>query len=261
VGWTVPKDPDTLLHEAQAEARSRRPVRVARLFLIGSITAAVLLVAVVAASYMSARHAESLAEQLQQANQAATRAVTVADQGKALAREIKAACGDPTTAALLGTLCDKASDVAQQPGPIPPVTTPDTVIAAQVALYCAQHSDCSGVRQSDVVYAVVQYCAGKGGCAGPAGAQGSPGTNGTNGSGPTNAQVAAVVASYCTAHNSCQGPQGSPGPTGPPGPRCGPGYTATVQPMPTPPGGSQEVCTSPPASPTSSPSSPSLLGP
>lgn len=55
---------------------------------------------------------------------------------------------------------------------------------------------------------------GSAGTNGLDGLQGPRGATGATGPGPSDAQIAGAVSSYCAAHNDCQGPQGEKGATG-----------------------------------------------
>lgn len=160
------------------------------------------------------------------------------DQGKSLAEQVQDACTSPVIdTSELGDLCDKADDVIREiPGPSgkagdagatgetgaagPPPS--NIQIARAVASYCAG-GVCRGasVTAAQVKAAVAEYCNANGQCKGPTGASGSNGSDGATGAAgsggekgdpgdpgpagppPSDEQVAAGVAAYCSVDNQC----------------------------------------------------------
>jgi hypothetical protein len=147
----------------------------------------------------------------------------------ALASQVRGLGGTPvaTSSAVPGKQGERG------PGPT------DAQIAVAVNDYCALHDNCAGTpSKTQVTAAVHAFCSagacrgssgtpgpegrpGASGSSGASGAPGQPGASGAAGPGPTDDQIAAAVAAYCTAHGNCTGPAGptgSAGPTGPTGP-------------------------------------------
>lgn len=131
-----------------------------------------------------------------------------------------------------GTPVATASAAAGKQGERGPGPT-DAQIAVAVNGYCDLHDGCVGTPSKTQVTAAVHAfcsagaCRGQSGTRGPVGRSGSPGASGSSGAagsqgpagpGPTDDQIAAAVAAYCTAHGNCTGPAGPAGSTGPTGP-------------------------------------------
>lgn len=147
------------------------------------------------------------------------RASENAEQAERLAQQVRRLGGDPVV----------EPDDLEEPVKPAPVTVDRGEIALAVAAYCSGGT-CSGTdgrdaTTNDVAAAVATYCNRRGDCTGPAGRPGSNGTDGGDGTDgadgapgaagppPSDAQVAAAVAAYCT-DGACRGPAGTPGKDG-----------------------------------------------
>lgn len=214
-------DPDieAIVAAHSIPARSRRQNRM----VWGLYAVLVLVLALAGWALVTASSANRHADRLDQQAASASSAASANQAAIAQANNRLRALGGtpvPTPAPVTG--------VQGPPGPGPS----DQQIATAVTLYCAEHEGCVGVpSQTQVLAAVQAYCAtgvckgaagasgrpGQPGASGAPGASGQPGPQGDTGPGPTDEQVSAAVAAYCSAHGDCSGPAGPSGASGAPG--------------------------------------------
>ncbi len=103
----------------------------------------------------------------------------------------------------------------------------DAQVADAVRGYLTVHPPAAGRPPTDVEIAagVAAYCTANNGC------QGAAGTNATSSAPATDAQVASAVTTFCAARNNCTGPPGAAGTAGINGVAGRPpsGFTITLQ--------------------------------
>lgn len=171
---------------------------------------------------------QKLADQIQQA----CKQGDVKINGRDLCAKAKKVAKNPTTT-IAGPQGDKGD--RGETGAAGPAPTQSQILQA-VKSYCHDEG-CKGEPGRDgdsptaaqIEAAVSKYCDSNGQCQGPEGDQGKQGKKGEQGEagkdstvpgprgpGPSDSQVQAAVASYCSSH-SCAGPKGETGPQGPAG--------------------------------------------